>query len=93
MSVSDRKVNEFYNDKVINPKKTNDSFFSTKNMSKQEKKAEAAEKSGKQLTSTEVKLKQLYPDLSLAEIDKIKNKNIKNKFIQKQKGAGKIYPN
>jgi hypothetical protein len=88
----DRKINEFYKDKVINHKKGNESYLSTKSLSKQEYlKTEPEEKTPKVLSSVEVKLKQLYPDLSYAEIEKIKNKNIKNKLIQKPKVNSKLY--
>jgi len=40
-------------------------------------------KPSKVLNSTEVKLKHLYPDLSLAEIEKLKNRNIETKYNSK----------
>lgn len=77
---SQRKAKEFYKDKVINPKKTKDVNSLTNNtrqLHSQNIIKEPLEKPSKVLTSLDVKLKQLYPDLSYAEIEKIKNKNTK----------------
>lgn len=78
LSIKDRKSKEFYEDKVINPKKANESYCGSKTArtNKEDLITEPLEKPSKVLSSLDVKLKQLYPDLSYVEIEKMKKKNI-----------------
>lgn len=86
----DRKAKEFYNDKVIHK------MYLLLNVSHKEipkkeqlKNKDPIERPSKVLTSAEVKLKQLYPDLSYAEIEKLKNKNHKIKIKELPKNKSK----
>lgn len=67
-TVNDRKFNEFYKDKFGPKKDLNKTVGEIKKVDK----FENEEKPNKLLTASERNLKQFYPDLSLAEIEKIK---------------------
>lgn len=59
-------------------------YFSHKEIPKKDySKNETISRPSKVLNSNDVKMKQLYPDLSLAEIEKLKNKNIQSKYNSK----------
>ena len=70
-TIIDRKFNEFYKEKIGTKTDLNKTVAEIKK-SEIKDKFENEEKPNKLLTASERKLKQFYPDLSLAEIEKIK---------------------
>ena len=67
-SASDRKFNEIYKDKVGPKKDINNTLIGFRKAEKEENN----EKPTLKMTAAERKLKALYPEKSLAEIEKIK---------------------